>query len=251
MKAKVNDVELYYEIHGEGEPIIFSHGWMDNSSGWKSQIEFFSRKHKVVVYDQRGHGESDKPKKDYSIQTLSNDLFGLVKHLNLEKVTIIGHSMGGMTAQVFALDHPEKVSKLVLVGTTAKMAFSMRLQLWIMMNIFPYESFARGAIDTKYYEPSDQVIKEAMDRALKTPKYAAYECCIEFTKNYDIREKVSKIKAPTLIIVGEKDSVTPVEMSQFLNREIKDSKIHIMKNSKHMPMIDNSKRFDEIVDTFI
>lgn len=127
MKVKVNNVELYYEVHGEGEPIIFSHGWMDDSSVWKSQIEFFAKKHKVVVYDQRGHGKSDKPRKDYSIQTLSNDLFTLVQHLNFEKVTIVGHSMGGMTAQVFALDHPENVSKLVLVGTTAKMAYSMRL----------------------------------------------------------------------------------------------------------------------------
>ncbi len=251
MKMKVNDVELYYEVYGEGEPIIFSHGWMDDCSVWKSQIEFFAKKYKVIVYDHRGHGKSDKPEKDYSIQTLSNDLYSLIQKLNLEKVTIIGLSMGGMTAMVFALDHPEKVSRLVLVGTTAKMSFSMRVQIWIMMHIFPYKSFARGVIDAKYNKPSEQVIKEAMDRALRTPKHAAYECSLEFTKNYDIRDRVSKIKVPTLIIVGDKDNITPVDMSQYLNREIEGSKLQIMPNSKHMPMIDKVKELNEITDKFI
>lgn len=251
MKMKVNEIELYYEVYGEGEPIIFSHGWMDDCSVWKSQIEFFAKRYKVIVYDHRGHGKSDKPEKDYSIQTLSNDLFALIQKLNFEKITIIGLSMGGMTAMVFALDHPDKVSKLVLVGTTAKMSFSMRVQIWIMMHIFPYKSFARGAIDTKYYEPSEQVIKEAMDRALRTPKYAAYGCYLEFTKNYDIRDRVSKIKVPTLIIVGDKDNITPVDMSQYLNREIEGSKLQIMPNSKHMPMIDKVKELNEITDKFI
>nr|QNO56355.1 putative aminoacrylate hydrolase RutD [Methanosarcinales archaeon ANME-1 ERB7] len=113
MKIKVNDVELYYEAHGDGEPIIFVHGWMDDCSAWNSQIEFFAKKYKVIAYDHRGHGRSDKPEGDYSIQTLSNDLHTLIKELKLEKVTLVGHSMGGMTALLFTLDHPDKVSKLV------------------------------------------------------------------------------------------------------------------------------------------
>ena len=98
---------------------------------------------------------------------------------------------------------PDRVSKLILVGTTAKMAFSMRIQLWLMLNLLPYESFAKGSVDFKYHKPSEQIKKEAFERAIRTPKYAAYECFTEFTKNYNIREKVSQIQVPTLIIVGE------------------------------------------------
>ena len=248
---KVNDIELDYEVHGEGEPIIFSHGWMENSSIWNSQIEFFTKKYKVIAYDHRGHGRSDKPKGDYSIQTLSNDLYSLIQKLNFKKVSLVGHSMGGMTALVFTLDHPDKVSKLVLAGTTAKMTFSFRLYLWIMLHIFSYESFAWGSIDFNYCEPSEQVKNEALDRALKIPKFAAYECFTEFTKNYDIRDRVYKIKVPTLIIVGEKDKATPVEMSQYLNREIEGSKLKIIPDSKHMVMIDKPKEFNENMDEFI
>jgi len=250
MKIKVNDIELFYEVHDEGEPIIFSHGWMCDCSVWNSQIEFFSKKYKVIAYDQRGHGKSDKPKADYSIETLSNDLYSLIQELNLEKVILVGHSMGGMTAITFALNHPDKVSKLVLVGTSAKMNFSGYIQIWIMMHIFSYESFARGIIDL-LYDPSEQVKKEAFDRAMNTPKFVTYDCATEFMKNYDIRDRVSKIKVPTLIVVGEKDKATPVKMSRYLNREIKDSKLKIIPDSKHMVIIDKANELNEIIDMFI
>lgn len=111
-------------------------GCMSDCFVWNSQIEFFSKKYTVITYDQRGHGISDKPKADYSIETLSNDLYCLIEELNLEKVILVGHSMGGMTALTFALNHPDKVSKLVLVGTSAKMSFSGRNQLRDMLHIF-------------------------------------------------------------------------------------------------------------------
>ncbi|MCD4767812.1 MAG: alpha/beta hydrolase [Methanosarcinales archaeon] len=250
MKMKVNDIELFYEVRGEDEPIIFSHGWMCDCSVWNSQIEFFAEKYKVVAYDQRGHGRSDKPKGDYSVQTLSNDMHSLIQKLDIEKVTLVGHSMGGMAALVFALDHPDKVSKLVLVGTSAKMDFSGYIQLWIMMHIFSYESFARRMIDL-LYDPSEQVKKEAFDRAMNTPKFVSYDCATEFMKNYDIRDRVSEIKVPTLIIVGEKDEATPAKMSQLLNREIEGSKLQIISDTKHMPLIDKAKELNEIIQKFI
>jgi pimeloyl-ACP methyl ester carboxylesterase len=120
-----------------------------------------------------------------------------------------------------------------------------------MLNLLPYESFAKGSVDFKYHEPSEQIKKEAFERAIRTPKYAAYECFTEFTKNYNIREKVSQITVPTLIIVGEKDKATPVEMSQYLNREIRGSKIQIIIDSEHKVMVEKSKEFNEIVEEFI
>lgn len=251
MKIKVNDIELYYEMHGEGEPIIFSHGWMCDRSIWDYQIEFFSIKYKVITYDQRGHGKSDKPKADYSVQTLSDDLSFLIQELNLEKVILVGHSLGGMIALTFALNHPEKVSKLVLVGTCAKMTLSGFIQLWIMLHIFSYESFARGMIDFQYSEPSEQVKKKGFEIAMKTPKFAALKCFSEFMRNYDIRDSVCRIQAPTLIIVGEKDNATPVEMSQYLNKEIKGSKLQIISGSRHMVMIDKPNELNGYIEEFI
>jgi len=105
---------------------------------WNSQIDYFSKKHRVIAYDQRGHGKSDKPKKDYSIKTLSDDLYNFTQKLNVGKFTLVGHSMGGMTAMMFALDHPEQISKLVLVSTSAKTATSIRMMLWVLIHALPY-----------------------------------------------------------------------------------------------------------------
>jgi pimeloyl-ACP methyl ester carboxylesterase len=95
-KMKVNNVELYYEVHGEGDAIIFIQGTAVNLNIWNSQIDFFSDKHKVIAYDVRGQGKSDKPLGEYSIQIFANDLYALMRGLKLEKATIVGHSNAGL-----------------------------------------------------------------------------------------------------------------------------------------------------------
>ena len=119
MEIRVNDVNLYYEQIGIGKPIVLSHGWLDDCSVWHHQVELFSKDHAVIIYDHRGHGRSDKPRKDYSVTTLANDMHTLIEELKLQDVTLIGFSLGGEAALVCTLMYPEKISKLVLVGVTA------------------------------------------------------------------------------------------------------------------------------------
>lgn len=158
MKVKANDIELYYEECGEGDPIIFVHGWMED--------------------------------------------------------------------------------------------YLLFIMLWTLIHTLPYNAFAEGS-DIKYYRPTKQIKEEAVKRALRTPKYAAYECFKEFCTNYDIQDRISNIKVPTLIIVGDKDSLTPVKMNQYLNRQIEGSKMVIIPDSKHMPMIEKADRVNTIMDEFI
>ncbi|MEE8471455.1 MAG: alpha/beta hydrolase, partial [Dehalococcoidia bacterium] len=169
MKVKVDDVELYYEVRGEGDPLIFVHGLFDDSSVWNAQAELFSADHQVIVYDLRGHGMSDKPKGNYSMQTLADDLHALIQELNLEKATIVAHSMGGMAAIIFTLDHPDRVSRLVLVSSSAKASVMQRF-LMTMGYILPYKTFVRMATRPRYYKPSKQVAERALDVAMNTPK---------------------------------------------------------------------------------
>jgi pimeloyl-ACP methyl ester carboxylesterase len=249
MRIKANDTELYYEQYGEGEPIIFSHGWLDDCSVWNSQIELFARNHTVILYDHRGHGKSDKPRWDYSVQALSSDLHSLIQMLKFEKVTLVGFSLGGMAALMFTLQHPAKVAKLVLVGTTAKMAMSIYI-LYALRYILPYRIFARIVSRIKIYKPSQEIIKDNMSRAMKVPKHAAYRCMVEFTRNYDIRNRVSGIKVPTLIIVGAKDR-TNLKASECLNREIEGSTLRVISDSGHSVMIEKLEEFNQLVQQFI
>lgn len=248
MRIKANGIELYYEQHGEGEPIIFSYGWLDDYSVWNYQIEELAKDHRVILYDHRGHGKSDKPKGDYSIETLANDLHTIIQNLNLERANLVGFSMGGEAAIVFTLRHPSKVTKLILVGTTAKMSWPMHF-LGFLTSILPYRTILAIVSRAKYYRPSRQTIDSNISRAMQVPRDIAYECLREINK-YDTRSKLSQIEVPTLIIIGEKDRPN-FKGSQYLNREIKGSKLKIMAHAGHTVMIEKPNEFNRLVQHFI
>ena len=250
MKTKIDDIELYYELHGEGKPIVFSHGWLEDCSIWDSQVEHFAKKYAVILYDHRGHGRSDKPIGDYSVQALSNDLYSLMQKLKLERATLVGFSLGGMAAIIFALEHPDKVSKLVLVGTTAKMTLFPLLIVRVLRYVLPYKTVARNVCKRRFYKPSKQIVEDELVRAMRVDSYAAYECLKEFTKNYDVRDRVREMEVPTLIIVGEKDKIN-LEASRYLNREIKGSELRIVPSSGHTVMVEKSEEFNQILEEFI
>jgi len=252
--AKVGDINLYYEQYGTGDPIIFAHAFLDNCSVWKAQIPVLARTHTVIVYDHRGHGESDKPKGDYSVQTLAEDLNGLILALNLDRVSLVGNSIGGMTILTIALNHPERVSKLVLVCTTPRLVIQLPVfgsMLGWLCSLFPYGMFAWTVQRTKIYRPSKEATNQALERAMQVPRYAAYKCWRSLFTKYDIRSQISRIKVPTLIVAGEKDWSIPMKMSQLMNKGIDGSKLEVIHNCGHLPMIEKTEEFNNILTGFL
>ncbi len=206
----------------------------------------------MIVYDVRGHGKSEKPHGEYSIQTFADDLYAFMRGLKIEKATIGGISMGGMVALTFALDHPEMVSKLVLLGTTAKGDRMMYYQIWVLNHILPYKTYMRMLTNLLITEKTSEQEKEAYYKMfMGTPKHVTLKCGKDMYTKYDVSNKISRIKTPTLIIVGEKDNVLPVAKSQFLNREISGSKLVIIPNAKHVTIFQNSKEVNEAIEEFI
>ena len=250
MKAEINDIQVYYEDHGQGEPVIFIHGWLDDSSVWKPQVEALAGGHRAIIYDHRGHGQSDKPKGSYSIKTLANDLHALIQKLDMDKVILVGHSMGAMTSILFALDHPDRVSRLVLAGATARCSFTMRAAT-VLRHIIPYRKFIEQAQRSGYYMPSEQLISNGLKMAFNTPKYAVYACLDEFTNKYDVRYRVSKIVVPTVIVVGEQDKNTPLAMSRFLSAEINGSILRVIAGSGHEVMVEKPEEFTQVLGEFL
>ena len=247
---KINGVTLYYESHGKGEPVVFSHAWLEDCSIWGSQVRHFAKNYSVILYDHRGHGRSDNDLEgDYSVNVLSNDLHSLMQKLRLEKATIVGFSLGGMAAMMFALEHPDKLSKLVLVGTTAKFPIYPSFILGVLRYVLPYKMVARSICKQRFYKPSKKIVENSLIRAMTVDSYVAYESLKEYTKS-DFRDRVRKIKAPTLIIVGEKDKIN-LEASKYLNREIKGSELRIVPGSGHTVMVEKSEEFNQILEEFI
>ena len=114
---QLKDTELYYEVHGRGQPIVFLSETACDGEVWKiHQVEEFSRDHRVIIARLPRTGRSGKPSIDYSTKMFCDDAAALMDHLGAEKAIVIGHSMGGRIAQLLALEHPDKVDKLVLAS---------------------------------------------------------------------------------------------------------------------------------------
>jgi 3-oxoadipate enol-lactonase len=251
MMIKANNAELYCERYGAGEPVIFSHGWLDDCSVWKPQADIIARDHTVILYDLRGHGRSEKPSGDYSVQALAEDLNSLVQALKLEKVTLAGFSLGGMLSLLYTLQNPGRVSRLVLVGAAAKMPKRAHV-LGAMMRVVRHRTLLKTLlVKFRFYKPSSGIIDAFMSKAMLVPKEVAQDSFREFTNRYDIRNRISEIRVPTLLVVGEKDIGVPIKCSRYLHGEIEGSELHIVPGSGHEVMVEKPDRFTELLACFL
>jgi len=121
-KVKVNDLEMFYVESGQGEPLVLIHGLGGDHKEWIMQVPVFSRKFRVIALDLRGHGESQKVGEEYSLPMFAKDVVGLLDKLKIDKAYFCGVSMGGAVALQIALNYPERVKKLVLVDTAARIS---------------------------------------------------------------------------------------------------------------------------------
>lgn len=115
----VNGLTLHYLVRGEGSPIFLSHGIQNSGFAFTPIIERLAKRFQVFALDKRGHGESDKPKGPYTIQNFSDDLLRVIDALNLEKIDLLGHSLGGRTATLFGIEHSDRLKRLMLVSSSA------------------------------------------------------------------------------------------------------------------------------------
>lgn len=118
-KAKIGEIEIYYEEHGRGEPLIMILGLGQDTATWYYQISEFSNQFRTIVFDNRDSGKSARCLEPYTTEAMARDLFGLMDHLGINQAHLLGTSMGGMIAQQAALMAPERIISLVLAGTTS------------------------------------------------------------------------------------------------------------------------------------
>ncbi len=250
MKIKGSDAELYYEQYGDGEPIIFSHGWLDNCSVWKPQVASLAKDHRVIVYDLRGHGGSDKPRGDCSIQTMAGDLSSIVQSLGPGKVTLVGFSMGGAVSLVYALLNPDRVARLVLIGTAGRMprsSYVLLLPLTFCSYRFLIKQFYPRV---RFNRPSPTLVNAFVSTSSQVPKSVAYDSLSELVRHYDVRDRVSEIKVPTLIIRGEKDPGMPKAV-ESLSKSIAGSTLRVIPGGGHEVMVEKPEEFGLLLKEFL
>ena len=262
-KVKINDINIYYEIHGEGFPLVMILGFVENVFWWHHDlISKLSEEFKVVLFDNRGAGRTDKPRNDYSIKLFADDTVGLMDALKIEKAHVFGHSMGGCTAQELVLNYPEKVGKLILCSTSCGGSkqvigseYAWRL---ITGQLKQYRIFelVNGIMEILFTEEfiqnNPKMVKETYQKIVRAPiPIHAYRRQFKALMSFSAWVKLKRVKSPTLILHGKHDILLPSQNADILANRIPGSKKIIFENSNHGPHFDNVEELAQIMLDFL
>jgi len=247
-QVEINGVKINYVFEGTGfETIIFIHGLGESLESWRHQINFFSKKFKVIALDLRGHGKSSIPKKKIEIGDFAEDVKGLLDHLGIKKAHFCGLSMGALVLFEMYKRYTDYFLSMILVAARHKFPPAQTAVLEGMsMEIIGAEvaTFALAA-------NAPEQLKEEVAKMIAGTKKDAYIQSAEATSMLDYSELLPKIKVPTLIIVGELDIVTPVSSAEIINKSIQGSILQIIPGVGHLPNREASEKFNNLLDEFL
>jgi pimeloyl-ACP methyl ester carboxylesterase len=230
---KVDDIQIYYEIHGAGpRTLTLIRGLGSDLSAWFPQVPEFSQHFRTVVFDNRGAGRTDKPDAPYSIRQMAGDTNGLLKALAIQRTALLGISMGGMIAQEFAIHYPEKLSCLILGCTTFGGPESVPPSRETLNAIL-----AGANADEKTRQLQEQAIfcdETIADHRDVIAAYAAARSRFaippdslarqaEAIRKHDTASRLAQIQTPTLVMTGNSDRLIPPENSRLIASRIRGS----------------------------
>ena len=233
-------VELYYEVHGTGTPLLLAAGLGGACTYWHEQIDAFANSCQLVLYDQRGTGRSSHVPVE-SVEQLAKDTVQLLDRLDIERVHYVGHSTGGAIGQVLAIEHPERLISLVIYASTAK-SDSFRRRIWdlrlkILETLGPsvyarlttlllFPSWWISANDERLAREEEQAAK-----MLSEPEVVASR--IDAILKFDRVADLHRITTPTLVLCAKDDNLTPPYFSQQLADEIPGATLLLMDRGGH------------------
>ena len=256
-RVKVNGFELDYKVAGSGRPLALAHSLGMAGSIFDPMRTLLEPQAKVVTWDARGNGSSQKPATDWTIEDLASDLSGLLEHLGIGRAVVGGLSMGGCTAIAYAVAHPEKLDGLVLMDTTAgygeekRDAWEQRAKNAETKGMEPVVPFNQPRwFSSRFLESSPERV-DAVGKILLANDTSSYAAACRALGRFDARGALSKIQCPTLIVVGGDDPATPVAMSEFLHENISGAELHVLDGLKHMSPVEAPERVGGLIQRFL
>ena len=246
-KVSANGIEIYYEIHGTGHPLVLIAGLSYSHWQWHKMMPGLAEQFCVILFDNRGIGQTDKPDGPYSASMLAADTAGLLEALDVERATVMGHSMGGFVAQELALERPDLVSELILAAThfggpDHVPITEEAMAVFADISGDPVERFRRGlAVSTApgFAEENPGIIEEWMAYRVQNPiEQGPYQAQLAVGMGLVSEEaayahRLHRVQAPTLILFGEHDKVVPPANAQLLADKIPDSAVNILPDAGH------------------
>jgi len=261
-KVKVNTMNIYYEIYGTGPLLLMILGLGANITWWgKYFIKGLADYFKVIVFDNRGTGQSSNPKSQYAIRTLADDAYGLMKALNIENTFVFGHSMGGGIAQELII-HYSGISKLILCNSTCGGSKSILASPEVLQIVDKTRSgkapieIAKESLKI-FYSPEfiknhSKLIDYAVQNMAKSQMLPRnYEWQRNAIKSFKTCDRLKNIKIPTFIMHGAKDVLVPPQNAKILADLIPNAHIKMFAESAHAPYVEEPDAVIEAIVEFL
>ena len=245
-KEKVNDINLYYEIHGEGYPLVLIGGTNHHIHKYPPQfIELISKHFQIILFENRGSGRTDQPDIRYTHKMMADDTAGLMEALKIEKAHVLGSSLGGMIAQEFALKYPEMLNKIVLCCTSCGPRNSIPPSLKVLRIYMQStegmteEELVRRNLPTffpkEYIKNNPDLIDDYVRRSLLIPQnLIGLKRQMAMISSGNTFKRLNNITVPTLIVHGKKDLILPPKNAEILAEHIPGAKLLYLEKSGHL-----------------
>ena len=242
----VGDVELYYELHGAGQPVVLIHGLAGNCNAWKAQIEVLSKDYRVLALDNRGAGRSSAPDYPYTTRHFADDTIGLMDAVGItEPAHVVGRSMGGAIAQEITLAYPDRVRSLVITASFGKLDRYGYQILHNINEVVKAQGFAAAARHqslfffppayfNKHPEQLDAFEETLTDAAGPVSGYSnATHACL----THDSLDRLHRVKCPALVMTGGKDVLCAADCSRAIAERIPDCRLRVYDEASHFFLV--------------
>ena len=259
-KVKVGDIYMYYEAHGNGDPLVLLPGYGADSACFFRQIPGLAENYRVIAIDNRGTGLSDKPDTPYTMDMMAKDTAGLLQSLGIRKAHFYGHSMGGLIAQHLALCYPERTASLILASTNCGVSHRVRADQAAIDAMFdPKGTPEEKAMKLLPFVLSHGFISNNMDVIqqfgllyLKNyPPPHVFKRQQEAMNMLDTYDRLAEIRVPTLVITGEADQMVPSENSRILASRIPGAECVILEGVGHFMPLEAPETVNNAIHDFL
>ena len=237
-KASVNGIDMYYAVYGAGDPVLLIHGGLGHADIWASQVAELSKTHKVIVADSRGHGRTSRDTQPFGYDLMMSDYIGLLDHLKVDKVALVGWSDGGIIGVDMAMKHPDR-----LTGVFAHAA-----------NVTT-DGVDPGVETNKTF--GAYIERSGQDYALLSPTPDQYEQFVgEIVKMWSsqpawTKEDLATIKTPVWVVLGDHDEAVKRDHTEYMASVIPGSKLVILENASHFAMLQDPAGYNKAVADFL
>ncbi|MDX1366780.1 alpha/beta hydrolase [Pseudomonas sp.] len=248
--------QLHYEEYGKGAPVLLVHGLGSSTRDWEYQLPELAAHYRVIAIDIRGHGRSDKPRERYSIAGFAEDVAALIEHLGLDRVHLVGISMGGMIGFQLGVDRPELLKSLCIVNSGPEVKaksprdFLEIAKRWSLSRLLSLDTIAKALGKLLFPKPEQAELRRKIEERWPLNDKRAYLASLDAIIGWGVRERLARITCPTLVIAADRD-YTPITQKEAYVKEMPNARLLVIEDSRHATPLDQPQRFNSSLLAFL